>query len=170
MTNKSTEKKARVWDEMMEQKLLKIEHNGMWISFWGLLIAIVVQAIMGVPFKQMAGEWIVFMVLALYTSIACLRSGIWERKKAPSLRGNLNYSLMFGAGFTVIQAIYLYTMNPYMKSFPVHFFLILLYSFIIMTIIIFISLSIASRFYYKRREAIDNIEDKEIPEGEDEGL
>lgn len=170
MTNKSTEKKARVWDEMMEQKLLKIEHNGMWISFWGLLIAIVVQTIMGVPAKQMAGEWIVFMALALYTSIACLRAGIWERKKAPSPRGNLNYSLVFAAGFTVIQAIYLYTTNPYMKTFPVHFALILLYSFIIMTIIIFISLSIASRIYYKRREAIDNMEDEEITDSEDKGL
>ena len=30
-------------DEMQEQKLLKIEHNGMWFALWGLIIAIIVQ-------------------------------------------------------------------------------------------------------------------------------
>ena len=27
-------------DEMQEQELLKVEHNGCWIAFWGLLAAI----------------------------------------------------------------------------------------------------------------------------------
>lgn len=65
-------------DEMQEQELLKIEHNGCWLAFWGLLLAIIVQAISGKgdPF----GEWILFMLLAVYMGIACMRKGIWDRR------------------------------------------------------------------------------------------
>ena len=59
-------------DEMQEQELLKIEHNGCWLAFWGLLAVMVIQMVMGVPGAQMLGEWIMFMVLALYIVIACL--------------------------------------------------------------------------------------------------
>src|SRR3712207_7310302 len=52
-------------DEMQEQKLLKIEHNGMWIAFWGLLAAILFQTIF--EKGNFTGEWIVFMVMSLYT-------------------------------------------------------------------------------------------------------
>ena len=57
-------------DEMQEQELLKIEHNGCWLAFWGLLAVMAIQMVMGVPGTQMLGEWIVFMVLALYLVIA----------------------------------------------------------------------------------------------------
>lgn len=30
-------------DEMQEQELLKIEHNGCWLAFWGLLAVMAVQ-------------------------------------------------------------------------------------------------------------------------------
>ena len=68
-------------DEMQEQELLKVEHNGCWIAFWGLLIVIAVQSIAfrNIDFRMLAGEWAVFMVLAVYLSIACMRRGIWDR-------------------------------------------------------------------------------------------
>ena len=62
-------------DEMQEQALLKIEHNGCWLAFWGLLAAMALQMVMRVPGRQMLGEWIVFMALSLYIVIACLRKG-----------------------------------------------------------------------------------------------
>ena len=34
-------------DERQELKLLKIEHNGCWIAFWGLLIVMAIQMIVG---------------------------------------------------------------------------------------------------------------------------
>ena len=34
-------------DERQELKLLKIEHNGCWFAFWGLLIAIAIQLVAG---------------------------------------------------------------------------------------------------------------------------
>ncbi len=57
-------------DEYQELQLLKIEHNGCWIAFWGLLIAICVQTVI-YGFTNpgpVIGEWIVFMVLDLYMS------------------------------------------------------------------------------------------------------
>ena len=52
-------------DERQELKLLKIEHNGCWIAFWGLLIVMAIQMIVGNDsIKNLAGEWAVFMSLA----------------------------------------------------------------------------------------------------------
>ena len=39
--------------------------------------------------KNLAGEWVVFMSLALYLSIDCIRNGIWDRKLKPNLRTNI---------------------------------------------------------------------------------
>ena len=36
-------------DEMQEQKLLRIEHNGFWIGFWGLVLAMAVQIALADP-------------------------------------------------------------------------------------------------------------------------
>ena len=78
-------------DEMQEQELLKIEHNGCWLAFWGLLFAMIIQsfALGNMDFKTLAGEWIVFMVLALYLAFACVRRGIWDRKLAMNAKTNL---------------------------------------------------------------------------------
>ena len=44
-------------DERQELKLLKIEHNGCWIAFWGLLIVMAIQMIVGNDsIKNLAGE------------------------------------------------------------------------------------------------------------------
>ena len=62
-------------DEQQEQKLLKIEHTGCWLAFWGLWAAVVVELILfgKEGFGRIAGEWIVFMVLALYLGLACIK-------------------------------------------------------------------------------------------------
>lgn len=77
-------------DERQELKLLKIEHNGCWIAFWGLLIVMAIQMIVGNDsIKNLAGEWVVFMSLALYLSIDCMCNGIWDRKLKPNLKTNI---------------------------------------------------------------------------------
>ena len=62
-------------DERQEQKLLQIEHNGCWMAFWMLLASLFVQQmIFGIgEWKYVAGEWIVFMCLALYLCISCIK-------------------------------------------------------------------------------------------------
>ena len=77
-------------DELQELKLLKIEHNGCWLAFWGLLAVILTQIAIGNDSKQdLSGEWIVFMCLALYLTVGCIRNGIWDRKLKPNFKNNI---------------------------------------------------------------------------------
>ena len=93
-------------DEMQEQELLKIEHNGCWLAFWLLLAALAVQSIAfgSMDFKTLAGEWIVFMVLALYLAFACASKGIWDRRIPMNTKANLIVSLIAAAAFGVFSA------------------------------------------------------------------
>ena len=94
-------------DEMQEQELLKIEHNGCWLAFWGLLIAMIVQsfAFGNMDFRTLAGEWIVFMVLALYLAFACVRRGIWDRKLAMNTKTNLIISAVAGIVMGIFNSV-----------------------------------------------------------------
>ena len=81
-------------DERQEQTLLRIEHNGCWLAFWGLAAALVVQRIFfDYDFRNLAGECIVFAALALYIAVGCLRHGIWDRRLKPNSSSNLAVSL-----------------------------------------------------------------------------
>lgn len=102
-------KKKNNLDERQEQALLKIEHNGCWLAYIGLLIAILVQTILfGFDFKALAGEWIVFMALSLYLVIDCLRNGIWDRKLKANFGTNLVVSLITGAVFGLAMFLVLF--------------------------------------------------------------
>lgn len=85
-------------DEMQEQKLLKIEHNGAWFAFWGLLATILIQVAIGKEnlFRNIVGEWIVFMCLAAYISVSCMKNGIWDRNLQPNGKTNIILSLVAG--------------------------------------------------------------------------
>lgn len=87
-------------DEMQEQKMLKIEHNGCWFAFWGLFAVLFIQVIIygfgGDSWRYMVGEWIVFMCLALYIVIDCLRNGIWDRRLSPTPNVNACASAIGG--------------------------------------------------------------------------
>ncbi len=80
-------------DERQEQTLLRIEHNGCCLAFWGLLAAIIVQIILNFDFRNLAGEWIVFMLLALYIAVGCMKQGIWDRRLKPDTSSNIAVSL-----------------------------------------------------------------------------
>lgn len=86
-------KKNSNLDERQEQTLLRIEHNGCWLAFWGLLTAIIVQIVLDLDFKNFIGEWIVFILLALYIAAGCLKQGIWDRRLKPDLSSNIAVSL-----------------------------------------------------------------------------
>ncbi len=84
-------------DERQELKLLKIEHNGCCLAFWGLLIVMLVQQILGnMDAKRVAGEWIVFMSLCVYLVSACIKNGIWDRRLKPTFKTNTVASLIAG--------------------------------------------------------------------------
>ena len=99
-------------DERQEQQLLKTEHNACWLAFWGLLIAIAVQMILGADFKQLAGEWLLFMVLCLYVLVDCFKNGIWARCLQPTAKTNFKVSLIAGLGLGCIVGAALAFSNP----------------------------------------------------------
>lgn len=90
-------------DEMQEQTLLKVESRCFWLSWWGLLIAIVVQQMMGARAKELAGEGILFMLVSLYMLVACLHNGIWDRHIRASTSANLAGSLVGGVAIFVLH-------------------------------------------------------------------
>ena len=94
-------------DEMQEQKMLIIERNGCWFAFWGLLAVLFIQVIIsgygGDSWRYMVGEWIVFMCLALYIVIDCLRNGIWDRRLSPTPNVNACASAIGGVVVGVLN-------------------------------------------------------------------
>lgn len=100
-------------DERQEQALLKIEHNGCWLAFWGLLIALLVQQVaFGADLSRVAGEWAVFMGLAVYMGFACLREGIWDRSLRPDTKTNAAISCIAALVMGVLMAIQVYAGHP----------------------------------------------------------
>ena len=89
-------------DEMQEMKLRGIERNGCWFAFWALLAVMMIQLALGAEMKQLAGEWIVFMCLALYLCFACMQAGIWDRRIPATLLANLVCSLIAGIAVWIL--------------------------------------------------------------------
>ena len=97
-------------DEMQEQELLKIEHNGFWIAFWMLIAAMAIQMLTYDNYtealKANAGEWITFMVLCIYLTGACEKRGIWDRRLKMNNKSNLIVSLIAGAVMCIFNFAY----------------------------------------------------------------
>ena len=97
-------------DERQEQELLRIEHNGYWLAFFGLLAAMLIQQIFfEADFREIAGEWILLMVVAIYMVGACMKHGIWDRHLKANMKTNFLVSLAAAAVtgiFTVVLSIY----------------------------------------------------------------
>lgn len=137
-------------DEMQEQELLKIEHNGCWLAFWGLLAVMAVQMVMRVPGRQMLGEWIVFMVLCLYIAIACLRKGIWDRRLKAGWKTNLVGSLIAAVATGSLVALY----NPYLSE-PLDYVLVAGLTGGFTFVLCFTALSVCTKLYHNRRNKLD---------------
>ena len=137
-------------DEMQEQALLKIEHNGCWLAYWGLLAVIAVQMVMGVPGRQMLGEWIVFMALSLYIVIACLRKGIWDRHLKANWKTNLIVSLLAAVATEILVTL----SNPYLSE-PLDYVLVAGLTGGFTFVLCFAALSVCTKLYRNRRNKLD---------------
>ena len=138
-------------DEMQEQELLKIEHNGCCLSFWGLLAAIAVQMVIGAPFRQMLGEWVLLMVLGLYIVIACLRKGIWGRRLKANWQSNLLGSLIAGSAVGILAAA---SFSGNIQE-PLDFVLIACIPAVCTFVLCFAALTACSKLYRNRRKELD---------------
>ena len=137
-------------DEMQEQALLKIEHNGCWLAFWGLLAAMALQMVMRVPGRQMLGEWIVFMALSLYIVIACLRKGIWDRHLKANRKTNLIVSLLAAVATGILVTL----SNPYLSE-PLDYVLVAGLTGGFTFALYFAALSVCTKLYRNRRNKLD---------------
>ena len=137
-------------DEMQEQALLKIEHNGCWLAFWGLLAAMALQMVMRVPGRQMLGEWIVFMALSLYIVIACLRKGIWDRHLKANRKTNLIVSLLAAVATGILVTL----SNPYLFE-PLDYVLVAGLTGGFTFVLCFAALSVCAKLYRNRRNKLD---------------
>ncbi len=155
-------KTNNVLDERQESELLKIERNGCWLAFWGLLAAIIIQTIQSPAFAQIAGEWIVFMVLAVYITAACLKRGIWSRTYKPDLKTNAVFSAIAAAVCMVIVFFTAYFRKP--EAIKTCLTLAGI-SGVSIFILILVSLQIAASATKHRRDRLDS-----EPEDEEETL
>ncbi|AFV03130.1 hypothetical protein UNSWDHB_1531 [Dehalobacter sp. UNSWDHB] len=143
-------------DEMQEQRLLKIEHNGVWFCFWALAVAIIVQQLLGVPFVQFAGEMIIFAILAVYLLVSCLKAGIWDRHLRPTLKTNLIISTITAIVFSSVVTVIKYIRYEACRE---NLFLTLGIFVIIavqLFILCFIALWLTSRIYKRRRNCLED--------------
>ena len=149
---KQNKKSKNNLDERQEQMLLQIEHRGCWLAFWGLLIALIVQLIMGMDSAYMAGEWIVFMVLAVYIVGACARRGIWDRQMKPDAKTNLLFSIGASVLYGVVKFATVFHTYPerIMGSIAAGVF-----SAGFIFVVVFVTLSIAAKIVTDRQKSLD---------------
>lgn len=138
-------------DEMQEQELLKIEHNGCWLAFWGLLAAMTIQMVLGVPRVQMAGEWVIFMTLSLYLCITCLRKGIWDRHLQANGKTNLTASVLAGIAVGILTAV---SCRQYIRE-PLDLVVIGCIPAVLTFVLCFAGLTVCTRLYRNRRNKLD---------------
>ena len=138
-------------DEMQEQALLHIEHNGCHLAFWALLAAMTAESLLGFEPKAMAGEWIVFMVLAAYLMADCLRHGIWDRRLKANGKTNLVASLIAGAAV----GIYNMLMVHRIATEPLDYVIAGGISGVCTFLLCLAALSISTALYKKRRKKLE---------------
>lgn len=157
-------KKESNLDEYHELQLLKIEHNGCWLAFWGLIISMAVQLIaFGYEegSKMFLGEWVIFMVLCLYLFIAMKKNNIWDRRLKPNFKTNLIVSAITGVVVCVIITLVIF------RNYP-DFLLVSIASGIFVGVFTFflclIALSFEARSYKKMLEKLEAEPSEEINE------
>lgn len=141
-------------DEMQEQKLLHIESRGYWLSFWLLAASLVIQLVCygpGTDWRFMIAEWSIFMIIALYVAVACMKAGIWDRKLKPTIGNNLLMSFCGGAVMGIAQFVISY--RNYHK--PVGSIAAGVFSGLMVMILCFSALTISSVIYKKRQEKLE---------------
>lgn len=146
-------------DEMQEQKLLQVEHNGVWLAFWGLLAVMIVQMLIyGVGIKQqLVGEWIVFMCLAIYMLIGCIRIGVWDRKFRADGKTNLRISLVASLLTGLVMAMISYRSFQELTAALITFVL----NVVIVFVMVFLALTVTAQIYKKRLAQLEQEDESE---------
>lgn len=136
-------------DEMQEQTMLSIEARGFWLLWAGLLLAILVQIILGTPNSQWVGEFVVFMAGCIYTMIECIRNGLWDRHISANTTTNVVGALSACVVVTVVTGLaYGYWLIAFIPG-------------VITGVLSFVLLQVCMHAAEKRRKELDNPKDEE---------
>lgn len=140
-------------DERQELTLLKIEHTGCWIAFWGLLIAIILQMVLvDDGSKSLLGEWCVLMLLSVYMVFGCLKNGIWDRRLKPNLKTNMIVSGIAATVTAVIYTVVFYrNYHNLIGSAAIGAFMFLMTGAVCLAVLMFFS-----RIYEKRSQYLED--------------
>ena len=140
-------------DERQEQVLLKLEHNCCWIAYWGLLVAMMLQAaIYGFDPARLAGEWCIFMVLSIYLGCTCLKNGIWDRRLKPNAKTNILVSIIAAVVFGAVSAI---SICSRFDAEPLDYVLTFGCVSVANFVLCFTALSITARAYRKKQAKLE---------------
>lgn len=140
-------------DEMQENKLLHIEKNGCWFAFWALAASIVIQMMISREnvVERIGGEWIIFMCLAVYMAVSCIKNGIWDRKLNANPKTNLLCSMIGGIVAGLIFGVTNYLEYGYLSA----AIWVVVVNFVFITVICFAALTICTAVYKKRLSKIE---------------
>ena len=145
------------FDEMQDQKLLKLEEAGFWILFWALSLSILVQLLTGGSFRQIAGELIVLAIGSIWLAVTTLKNGIWTRESTPTRKGNALASIIPAV---LIGAIHVFKLNMKDGLQPMSLLITAGISAAVYALCFGI-LELFRAAYNKRRSALDDIPDEE---------
>lgn len=141
-------------DEMQEQKLLQIEHNGFWLAFWGIIISIIVQMfIFGQSnWQSIIGELALLFLISIYTLVACIKNGIWDRNLSPTPKTNIVISIISGAVVGILYfGISYKNYHRFWSSIAIG-----IICFTGTFLLTFLALSVCSKLYKKRLLYLEN--------------
>ena len=110
---------AKQADERQQQEIYRVEHMCFWITYWLLLISIIYQRnIKGMPFEQIQGEWITFMIASICVVVGCMWKGVWnfQHRKVPGVKAYLLYSLTGAVLGGILFGVCTAAQNPYVEK------------------------------------------------------
>lgn len=145
-------------DEMQELQLLRLEERGFWITFWALCASVVVQALAGTSFREIAGELAALLIAGGCIMAFCLKNGLWTRNYKPSLKTNAVFS---AAAALALGAVFALRAFAVLRK-PVSFALVWRIA-LLMAIgygVCLGLLELARTVYKRRRERLDDAEER----------
>lgn len=157
-------------DERQQADLNRVTSYGYWMAFYLLIAAILVEGvILSRPFREWAVEWAVFMILAIYEVIACIRIGVWtETKQKPEKKDYVRYSLIGSVLFSAVFTLgYYFRLKPGNRTFEA-IASMYAYWFILLTVLFLIAYFIGGGIYNRRKRKMEEELDKELEEEADD--
>lgn len=157
-------------DERQQADLNRVTSYGYWMAFYLLIAAVLVEGvILSRPFREWAVEWAVFMILAIYEVIACIRIGVWtETKQKPGKKDYVRYSLIGSVLFSAVFTLgYYFRLKPENRTFEA-IASMYAYWFILLTVLFLIAYFIGGGIYNRRRRKMEEELDKELEEEADD--